>query len=234
MNAAQTFSSLQKLSHSLTKKVDSPSISVHLRSQELDLEQQLTSVKQSLANLKSGILVNNSEETKFLIVMDDVEKFLKGTEQTLHGIDLNRDSSTGVDEIQRECTTKLKELLSRFREMHPTLESINRLAHSLPLTEQHSRHVQELNSRWRDLLNNTKEKMRLLQQWNLLKQDFHEKCNDWLRVLAQVEKDLNVRLSGNYEGLQRQRETFEVCFLFSNFWHFCSIFVCVVFKNFAT
>lgn len=199
-------------------------MSVRLRSQELDLEQRLTAIKQTLADLKGRMLMNSSEETKFLTVLDDVEKFLKGAEQTLRGLDLSGDASSGVDEVQRECTSKLKELLSRFGEMHPTFESINRLAHSLPLSQQHARHVQQLNSRWWELLNSAKEKMRLLQQWTLSKQDFQGKCDDWLVVLARVEKDLNVRLAGNYEGLQRQRETFEVCFVFLNH---CSCFIYV-------
>lgn len=205
-DAAKSLSSLKSTGIVLGQKASNKSVSLQLRSQELDQEKRLAFLQRSFESLCRYFQLYEDDEKKLSLAISDIEEFLKTSEETSSSMSLNLGKSRSHD----ECVCRLKEILASFREKQQTFDSLNRLAHALPLDEGKSRLVENLSSQWHKLLNNTKEQMQLCQQNVLLRQDFQQKCNVWLSILTEIEKDLSMPLAGSYEGLKQQNKQSEV------------------------
>lgn len=205
-DAAKAISCLQSAGIALGKNASSKAISLQLRSQELDLEKRLTFLQQSFESLYRYFLLYEDDEKKLSVAISDIEEFLNSSEDTISSVSLNLGKSLSHD----DCICRLKEILANFRERQLTFDSLNRLAHTLPLDEEKSRLVENLSAKWQKLLNGTREQVQVCQQNVLLHQDFQQKCNDWLSLLTEIENDLSKPLAGSYEGLQQQNKQSEV------------------------
>jgi len=175
-----------------------------LRSRESDLEQRLKAVGRTLTKLNTSLTATRDQRDVFKRYCSDIEAFLDEANSSL-----KYGSGTADDEAIGACIEEFTKLATQFVQKEASLETVNQLAYALPLSAESSDRVKRLNSRWQQLLADTKSQCRSLQKMLVSKQNFKEKCNDWLSFLNQVEKDLNVPLAGNYEALLKQKQNYE-------------------------
>lgn len=183
-------------------------VAARLKLQESELDQRLDAVKQTISKLQINLATFGNQHSKFYDTCTDLEKFLESSSQSFNKLDIAEPNELDGEAID-DRIKQLTRIATSFAQKETDLDLLNRLAHVHPLPPDSSKRVDNINSRWQGLLSGTKNKCRTLQRLLLSKQDFKEKCTDWLRFLCQVESDLNVPLAGNYEDLLEQKVSYE-------------------------
>ena len=180
---------------------------VHLTATEASLGQQLHSLRGTLSKHTQSVQTSITKYTKFQEVLDLLRTFLRVTEAELAEDDPN---ASADEEDLRKRMNAFRDLLGEFQRKQSHLDKLNSLGYRLPLSKEDSAAVKDVNSRWHAALANINERYRNVQSHLLLQQDFHEKCAEWGRFVAQVERDLASNIAGSYEALLDQQKAFEV------------------------
>lgn len=197
---------LARLSGQLAPSMDNITV-VHMTATETALRQDMTGLENSLSKHVKTAQNALEKYNKFREALDVVQRFINDAESQLK----EADSSASVEvKVLHSRMEALQNLLQDFRHTQSTLDDLNSMGYRLPLNKQDTSSVKDLNSRWQGALSVIGERYRHLQAQLLLQQDFHEKCSEWGKFLAQVEKDLSSEIPGNYKGLLDQKKAFEV------------------------
>jgi len=184
-------------------------VAVNLKQHESDLNQRLVATERKLNKLCTRQAKLRDEYSEFTSNCVELSDFLTHVAAYVSKL-IDSGLTEQDDQTLAVCLKELSDLSLDFARRESVLERINQLAGSLRLTLDDSDQIHELNGRWRELLSSVKSKCRVLQRKLLTKQDFKEKCSDWLKFLSQVEIDQNIPLARNYETLLKQKIKYEV------------------------
>ena len=205
-NFQTQLSNLYRVGDEVTKNMDPASI-VNITSKLSGLEQRVLSLRQKLAKHVQSLQGDLSQQRRFQEAFDNVKAFVSQAERILGMEDPNKSAD---EKALSDRLEHLKELSAQFSDNSTQLDSLNDLGYRMALNETLSAELQDLNHKWHDLYNETKERCKSLQGILLVQQDFTSKCDTWMTFLAQTESDLSTEIAGNLIDLQVQQRKCEV------------------------
>ncbi len=170
------------------------------------LSQRLENMQQALTKHLRNLRLDLSKHSKFQDKYKTLETFLANVDAILSGNDPNRSAE---EEVLRQRLGELQHLTSKFSHNQPDLDSINLIGYRLPLNDDDSTRLKQLNQRWYTLSADTSERYKTMQSHLLIQQDFQQKCEEWLTFLSQVEQDLAKDISGDYDTLLQQQRSYD-------------------------
>lgn len=205
-NFQSQLSSLYQLSDSVTKNMDTSSIT-NLTSRLSSLDQRVMALRQILQKQVQILQGDLSQRQRFKALYDAVSAFVDHAARTLGEVEPSKTSETQILQSRHE---KLKLLTTKFANNMTELDSLNDLGYRLALDEATATKLRELNHKWHELYSDTKERSKDVQGALLVQQDFTGKCDTWMTFLAETEQDLSTEIGGNLPELISQLRKCEV------------------------
>ena len=197
---------LSKVSDQLTKSMDNATI-IRLTSRETMLSQRLLNMQQALSKHIHHLQAGVAKHTRFMNTYKTVDGFLSDVGTVLGEDDPMKSSD---EDMIRGRIGQLKDTTMRFTQRQTDLDHLNHTGFRLPLSDDDSGRLRQLNHRWHNLCSDTTERYKRMQSYLLLQQDFNQKCEEWMSFLAQVEADLAADIAGSYDALHQQQHAYDV------------------------
>ena len=194
------------LINELSDHMDSTTI-VFVQSQDSTLNQRIAAIRQTANQHLTRVQKETGQLTSFDESITAIEVFLQEADVAVNVDDT--DSDKDMESLRRRFD-ELGLLLTEFTTSQTKIDMLNDLGNRLSLSEEQKAHLDEVHGRWQTLMRATTAKYRDLQATLLLQQDFVSKCNDWMDLLARMERCLADDIAGNHDDLKKQQVIFEV------------------------
>ncbi len=166
-----------------------------ITSRQTMLSQGLGNMQQALTKHLRNLWLDLSKHSEFQDKYETLETFLPNVDAILSGNDPNRSAE---EEVLHQRLGELQDLTSKFSHNQPDLDSINLIGYRLPLNDDDSTRLKQLNQRWYMymLSVDTSEHYKTMQSHLLIQQDFQQKCEVWLTFLSHFSR---TRLSQGHQ-----------------------------------
>jgi len=225
MEISAVLSMLQSLGHHSDELLvaSDNATAVLVKVQESELGWRVTRMQQLLMSCKSqfGLSYMQSQLSEFYQSCGEAERTYEQVETVLKETMLTGDA----DEVMLTTSVaQLDQSLLQLRGDQSSLETTIQLAYLLPLGSADSERLERLNSHSHALLCGTKDQCRAVREQLLTHCDNAQKCSEWLQFVAQIERELNSPMAGNFDALLTQRKTLEASFVDVNQVPFMCVF----------
>ncbi|KAK1160588.1 nesprin-2-like [Acipenser oxyrinchus oxyrinchus] len=171
---------------------------------------EVTNLSNRLAQLGKLLAIKLSEHQDELKQLEEFNRCLASLEHHLkdsEGIVANtKDPNINDPSSMDQSRTRMLKLNA----MTPDLEYLNDLSYKIPLNDVNIKRVQTLNRQWAQASSRALERCSELQGVLLDKQNFVQKCENWMRFLEKMEDSLAVDIAGCYVGLKEQQRIHEL------------------------
>ncbi|XP_039597030.1 nesprin-2 isoform X4 [Polypterus senegalus] len=188
-----------KLSQDVTRQRESSEADTFIKSESANLSKRVALLHKSLQKKLSELQGEIDQIEQFGTFLASLENRLKETEGMMKS-------------VEGPCSlNEAKAHLRRLNSLSPELESLNELIYKTPVKDAQIKAVQTLNRQWLQICSQAVQSCSELQENELQKQTFVQKCEDWMKFLKMTEDCLAVDVAGSYEGLRDQQKIHE-CF----------------------
>uniref|UniRef100_A0A8C4STG8 KASH domain-containing protein n=1 Tax=Erpetoichthys calabaricus TaxID=27687 RepID=A0A8C4STG8_ERPCA len=188
-----------KLSQDVTRQRESSEADTFIKSESENLSKRVMLLHKSLQKKLSELQGETDQIEQFGTFLASLENRLKDTEDMMK----SAEGPCSLDEAKAH--------LRRLNSLSPELESLNELIYKTPVKDAQIKAVQTLNRQWLQICSQAVQSCSELQENELQKQTFVQKCEDWMKFLKMTEDCLAVDVAGSYEGLRDQQKIHE-CF----------------------
>ena len=178
---------------------------VLVKQRERNLWLRATNTQQLLTFCESKLPIRTQRDD-FEGACKDVEHACDDAESTL----INTMPSDADDAVLATFAVHLDESLLQLAGPGSPLGAATRMAHVLPLRATDSERIKQLNIRLHDLIHRVADRHRAVDQQLVTLCDSAWKCDKWLELVAEIERELGSPVATSFDLLLKQRATLAV------------------------